>query len=103
MNDRQGFVPAAYVKKIDSNLTASQSNLADEYTISVRQGQIEGQYKNLLDLGNQRKEKLDESCKAYQLVREAGELAQWIADKVFFLTLLLNIISWSCSCQIKKM
>ena len=84
MNDRQGFVPAAYVKKIDSNLTASQSNLADEYTISVRQGQIEGQYKNLLDLGNQRKEKLDESCKAYQLVREAGELAQWIADKVPF-------------------
>ncbi|ESO09912.1 hypothetical protein HELRODRAFT_156368 [Helobdella robusta] len=81
VNDRQGFVPAAYVKKIDSNLTASQSNLADEYTISVRQGQIENQYKNLLDLGNQRKEKLDESCKAYQLVREAGELAQWIADK----------------------
>ena len=42
-NDRQGFVPAAYVKKIDSSLTASQSNLADEYTISVRQNQIEKQ------------------------------------------------------------
>lgn len=82
VNDRQGFVPAAYVKKIDSNLTASQSNLADEYTISVRQQQIENQYGNLLDLGRQRKEKLEESCKAYQLVREAGELAQWIADKV---------------------
>ena len=82
MNDRQGFVPAAYVKKIDSTLTASQSNLADEYTISVRQNQINSQYKNLLDLGGQRKEKLGESCKAYQLVREAGELAQWIADKV---------------------
>ena len=82
VNDRQGFVPAAYVKKIDSSLTASQSNLADEYTISVRQQQIENQYGNLLDLGRQRKEKLEESCKAYQLVREAGELAQWIADKV---------------------
>jgi len=82
VNDRQGFVPAAYVKKIDSNLTASENNLADEYTISVRQQQIENQYKNLLDLGKQRKEKLEESCKAYQLVREAGELAQWIADKV---------------------
>ena len=82
VNDRQGFVPAAYVKKIDSSLTASQNNLADEYTISVRQQQIENQYKNLLDLGKQRKEKLEESCKAYQLVREAGELAQWIADKV---------------------
>lgn len=87
VNDRQGFVPAAYVKKIDSNLTASQNNLADEYTISVRQQQIENQYKNLLDLGKQRKEKLEESCKAYQLVREAGELAQWIADKVVKLLL----------------
>ena len=44
VNDRQGFVPAAYVKKIDSSLTASQSNLADEYTISVRQNQIEKQW-----------------------------------------------------------
>ena len=43
VNDRQGFVPAAYVKKIDSSLTASQSNLADEFTISVRQAQIENQ------------------------------------------------------------
>ena len=76
VNDRQGFVPAAYIKKIDSTLTASQSNLADEYTISTRQHQIDNQYKTLLDLGNQRKEKLEESCKAYQLVREAGELAQ---------------------------
>lgn len=33
-------------------------------------------------MGRQRKEKLTESCKAYQLVREAGELAQWINDKV---------------------
>lgn len=89
VNDRQGFVPAAYVKKIDSNLTASQSNLADEYTISVRQQQIETQYGNLLELGKQRKEKLEESCKAYQLVREAGELAQWIADKVRSLCLLV--------------
>lgn len=39
-------------------------------------------YENLLELGSQRKQKLEESCKAYQLVREAGELAQWITDKV---------------------
>ena len=89
VNDRQGFVPAAYVKKIDSALTASQSNLADEYTISTRQHQIDNQYATLLDLGNQRKEKLEESCKAYQLVREAGELAQWIADKVSGLGIVL--------------
>ena len=47
VNDRQGFVPAAYVKKIDASLSASQSNLADEFTISVRQKQIEDQYVTL--------------------------------------------------------
>lgn len=34
-----------------------------------------------MDLGNQRREKLQESCKAYQLVREAAELASWITEK----------------------
>ena len=34
-----------------------------------------------MELGHQRRQKLEESCKAYQLVREAGELAQWINDK----------------------
>ena len=38
-------------------------------------------YDNLMELGRQRRQKLEESCKAYQLVREAGELAQWINDK----------------------
>ena len=41
VNDRQGFVPAAYVKKIDSALTASQQNLADASSIANRQNQIE--------------------------------------------------------------
>ena len=43
VNDRQGFVPATYVKKLESGMTNSQSNLADDYTISVRQNQIENQ------------------------------------------------------------
>lgn len=81
VNDRQGFVPAAYCKKLDPSLSASRNNLMDEFTISVRQNQIETQYANLLDLGNQRREKLQESCKAYQLVREAAELASWITEK----------------------
>lgn len=38
-------------------------------------------YANLLDLTNQRWENLRESCKAYQLVREAAELAAWITEK----------------------
>ncbi|ESO95207.1 hypothetical protein LOTGIDRAFT_202396 [Lottia gigantea] len=81
VNDRQGFVPAAYVKKLDPSLSASRNNLMDEFTISVRQNQIETQYANLLDLGNQRRDKLGESSKAYQLVRAAAELAAWITEK----------------------
>ncbi len=81
VNDRQGFVPAAYVKKIEAALSASQQHLADQNSIGARQAQIEAQYDNLLALGRERKTKLEESCKAYQLVREAAELAQWIKDK----------------------
>lgn len=40
VNDRQGFVPAAYVKKIDAGLTASQQNLADNNSIAARQNQV---------------------------------------------------------------
>lgn len=81
VNDRQGFVPAAYVKKMDAGLSASQQNLADGSSIVARQNQIETQYENLLSLGVERRNKLLESCKAYRLVREASELAQWIKDK----------------------
>lgn len=38
-------------------------------------------YVNFLDLGNQRREKLIESCKAYQLVREVVEFVSWIIEK----------------------
>lgn len=43
VNDRQGFVPAAYVKKMDAGLSASQQNLADGSSIATRQNQIETQ------------------------------------------------------------
>ena len=82
VNDRQGFVPAAYVKKIEAGLSSSQQNLADTNNISARQSQIETQYENLMALGQERRNKLEESCKAYQLVREAAELGQWLKDKV---------------------
>uniref|UniRef100_T1IUQ9 Spectrin alpha chain n=1 Tax=Strigamia maritima TaxID=126957 RepID=T1IUQ9_STRMM len=81
VNDRQGFVPAAYVKKIDAGLSSSQQNLADSSSIAARQNQIEAQYENLLALGRERKQKLAEACKAYSLVREAADLGQWIKDK----------------------
>ncbi|EEB17271.1 Spectrin alpha chain, putative [Pediculus humanus corporis] len=81
VNDRQGFVPAAYVKKMEAGLTASQQNLADNSSIAARQNQIEGQYSHLLGLAKERQNKLDETVKAYVLVREAAELANWIKDK----------------------
>lgn len=81
VNDRQGFVPAAYVKKIDAGLSSSQQNLADSSSIAARQNQIEGQYDNLLGLARERQNKLNETVKAYVLVREAAELATWIKDK----------------------
>lgn len=40
VNDRQGFVPAAYVKKIDAGLSSSQQNLADSSSIAARQNQV---------------------------------------------------------------
>lgn len=81
VNDRQGFVPAAYVKKIDPGLTASQQQLVDSSSVAARQVQIEKQYNSLLVLGEERASKLGESCKAYHLVREAADLGNWIKQK----------------------
>ncbi|XP_072752026.1 spectrin alpha chain [Anoplolepis gracilipes] len=84
VNDRQGFVPAAYVKRVEpeAGLSASQQNLAREQSsIAARQAQIQGQYDDLLRLARERQNKLNETAKAYVLVREAAELATWIKDK----------------------
>ncbi|KYQ58537.1 Spectrin alpha chain [Trachymyrmex zeteki] len=84
VNDRQGFVPAAYVKRVEpeAGLSASQQNLAREQSsIAARQAQIEAQYDDLLRLARERQNKLNETAKAYVLVREAAELATWIKDK----------------------
>lgn len=44
VNDRQGFVPAAYVKKLDPNQSSSRENLLEEHgSIALRQDQIENQ------------------------------------------------------------
>ena len=86
INDRQGFVPSAYVKKLDSQpstLTTSPSkeHLLDEFTVLNYQQQIEQQYKNLVDLCNERLKKINDSCDAYRLIREANDLKLWINDK----------------------
>merc|ERR1719342_1995746 len=81
VNDRQGFVPAAYVKKIDPGLTASQQQLVDSSSVGARMAQIDKLYDNLIELGTQRRKRLEETCQAYKLVREAQELSNWIKAK----------------------
>uniref|UniRef100_A0A4W5RT67 Spectrin alpha, non-erythrocytic 1 n=1 Tax=Hucho hucho TaxID=62062 RepID=A0A4W5RT67_9TELE len=79
VNDRQGFVPAAYVKKLDPTQSSSRENLLDE------QGSI-GLYGTLQELGEKRKDMLEKSCKKFMLFREANELQQWINEKEGALT-----------------
>lgn len=44
VNDRQGFVPAAYVKKLDPTQSSSRESLLDEHgSIALRQDQIDNQ------------------------------------------------------------
>uniref|UniRef100_A0AAQ4S231 Spectrin alpha, non-erythrocytic 1 n=1 Tax=Gasterosteus aculeatus aculeatus TaxID=481459 RepID=A0AAQ4S231_GASAC len=87
VNDRQGFVPAAYVKKLDPTQSSSRENLLDEHgSIALRQDQIDNQYGTLLELGEKRKDMLEKSCKKFMLFREANELQQWINEKESTLT-----------------
>lgn len=61
----------------------------------MKQRNVEQQYADLLDLGNERAGKLEESRKAYSLVREAGELGNWIVEKVRMQSALLLLVnSW---------
>ena len=43
--------------------------------------QIDKLYDNLMELGTQRRKRLEETCQAYKLVREAQELSNWIRTK----------------------
>ncbi len=88
INDRQGFVPAAYVKKIEVEsvqaATTDQSQPSSSMSstnVAARQQQIENEYQRLLNLGRQRSNKLQEACDAHRLVREAADLTLWISDK----------------------
>ncbi|KAH7638391.1 alpha spectrin [Dermatophagoides farinae] len=80
INDRQGFVPAAYVRRLEDNLSSSRQHLGQN-SLPARQAQIEAQYESLLALGRERKRKLEEALRGFQLVREAAELSQWVKDK----------------------
>ena len=81
INDRQGFIPAAYVKKTSPVLSESQQQLYDSSSVSVRQAQVEKQYELLMLMAGKRERHLKESLKAYSLIREAGDLENWIRQK----------------------
>ncbi|CAH8451535.1 unnamed protein product [Schistosoma rodhaini] len=82
VNDRQGFVPAAYVKKVEAPVSDTQAGLATKpLTVASQQQRLEEQYNYLLQLGRDRRERLQDSVEAYQLVREANDLHQWVVEK----------------------
>ncbi|RNA32314.1 spectrin alpha non-erythrocytic 1 [Brachionus plicatilis] len=80
INDRQGFVPAAYVKRIEMS-GDSQTEAVPGLSVPSRQEQIEKKYLDLLELGRERSLKLQQACDAHKIVRDAAELALWIEDK----------------------
>ncbi|XP_070577536.1 spectrin beta chain, non-erythrocytic 1-like isoform X2 [Ptychodera flava] len=49
--------------------------------IAVRQSQIDKLYAGLKDLSEERRARLDETLKLYQLNREVDDLEQWIAER----------------------
>lgn len=51
LGDRQGFVPAAYVKKMDTSAAARLAPV-EGVSVQARQRQIEEQYDRLLQLGS---------------------------------------------------
>lgn len=79
VNDRQGFVPAAYVKKVEPG--SAKQPAQQMSSIGTKQNEIEDQYQKLVLLGETRKRKLEEACKGYQLLREANDLAEWIRSR----------------------
>ena len=90
LDGKQGFVPAAYVRKVASpppsststpaSSTLSLTNVGQD-TVHARQVSIKSKYSRLLTLAKERKQKLEESKKKFFLMREINELEHWISDK----------------------
>lgn len=81
LDDRQGFVPAQYLRRLDSKYNQKPDEI---YNIPNRQAQIQDLFADLLQKGRDRLAKLEDSVKAYQVVREAADLTQWIKEKEQF-------------------
>ena len=55
--------------------------LLSSETVKIRQAQVDKLYEGLKDLAEERRGKLDETLKLYQLQGEIDDLELWIADK----------------------
>ena len=64
-----------------SGLTASQQQLLDNSSVGARQGQIEKTFESVFTLCQERTKRLEETHRAFVLVREASELTNWIKTK----------------------
>jgi spectrin alpha len=84
VSDRQGFVPAAYVKKTTpppSAVASSGLDMPDGDNVATRQKVIDGKYDRLKKAADDRRQRLQESVKRHMLSREVNELESWINDK----------------------
>ena len=54
-----------------------------EDSVGSRQAQLEVKYRQLQQLGRERQQRLAESQKKFELMREVNELEHWINDKVW--------------------
>lgn len=100
LNGKQGFVPANYVRKIETPPTpkstppppltmtpptpvvAMATGGEAEDSVGSRQVQLEVKYRQLQQLGRERQQRLVESQRKFELMREVNELDHWINDKV---------------------
>ena len=98
MNGKQGFVPANYVKKIETPPTPKSTPpppmtmapptpvlamaMTSEDSVGSRQAQLEVRYGQLCQLGRERQQRLRDSQKKFELMREVNELEHWINDRV---------------------
>lgn len=58
-----------------------ESGHPESETVKIRQAQVDKLYEGLKDLAEERRGKLDETLKLYQLQGEIDDLEQWIAEK----------------------
>ncbi|XP_064138843.1 spectrin alpha chain, erythrocytic 1 [Loxodonta africana] len=81
--DRQGFVPAVYVKKLapDEFPKLPRRRREKPGSITQRQEKIENQYRSLLDRAEERRRHLLQRYKEFFLAYEARDMLDWIRDK----------------------